>query len=426
MTHYKQKSLWSAAVVLALEAYDFVVFLFLARGANVIFSFKSENKLVLVTDVLLGVLARPLGGFFLGSLADRYGRKPLLIFTAFAMAISTFCFAVIPNSTHDLSSYAPIMLVVFKAIQGMIFGSDLIISKSYFAELAPKGKVGLYASLSPVCQEIGTILAVLVSFSVFVMPGNNLLYGYSWRIPFISGAFSMLIGFHLRMHLIESPLFKKSRVLSHPIKELFKHYKMRMLKSLCVIPVVGTSFYLFRVFILNQAEIIEYLSVSSIFILSVITGVVSTLTAPLGGYLSDLVGRKPIMISSVMAILLLSWPMLVLINHVGSAEMIFVRMLVGQVIISIFTGLYTGALSGFIVEMFPTHVRISGLAFTYNLTMGFIAGVSPLLNMLGTKNYQIVNIPGKFLTISALLALIVLCKFVKESHNMRLDEWKET
>ena len=421
----KNKSFWAAVIVLALESYDYVIFLFLARGAHWIFLGHELDPILFLLNVILGFTARPIGGLLFGVLADKWGRKPLLMSTTVLMGIFTLVIGLVPFSKGFIATNAAFILIVFKALQGAIFGSDFIITNTYLSEIASKGERGFYCSFSHVAQEIGTLLAIFVSLGFVLVPDSIFINEQGWRIPFISGSLSMFLGIHLRYGLLESPnyLLLKSKGIAHsnPLTNLFKKYRIQVLKMFLIIPVIGINFYFFRVYILNQANVLLNIKVELILILSSLACIANMFTAALGGYLSDLVGRKPILISGAMGILLFSWPTLVLVNHPGEVHMVFIRMLVGQLIMALFAGLYSGAISSYMAELFGTKVRNTGAALTYNLAISLISGVMPLLNLYLFQGRSMLNVAGAFLTFFALVALFTVGKAMDETYSKVLE-----
>jgi MFS family permease len=419
MNQDKKSSFISAAIVMALESYDFTVFLLLVRGTHFLFTPTKLQGPLFVFDILIGLLARPLGGLILARLSDKYGRKPLLILVTYLMSSFTLFFAMIPTS-GNLMQFMPYFLVVFRALQGMVFGSSIVITNSYFAEVSPQSKRGFFTSFTAVCQEIGALVAILVSIGFYAMPSSDYMIKYGWRIPFISGALSILIGLHLRYGMMESPIYKKSFAKLEPLKILFKGYLSHIVKLFLLVPIFSICFYLFRVFILNQSQNVQALSVSEILIVSLTACIVSMCTSLLGGYLSDLVGRKPVLIASSIGIFLLTWPLLTMINHEGTEAMVFARMLVAQIMIALFSGLYAGAFAPLVVELFPPEARATAVGLTYNLSVSLIAGGSPLSSLFAFYGDGTASLPAYYLTFWAIIAIVVVSFFVKETHKNKL------
>lgn len=421
MNQDKRKSFIAAAVVLALESYDFTVFLMLVRGTHLLFIPTKIEGYLFIFDILLGLLARPFGGLILARLADKYGRKPLLILVTYLMASFTLFFALIPQKGVFVS-YIPYFLVIFRALQGMVFGSSIVISSVYMAEITPQDKRGFFTSFTAVCQEIGTLVAVLVSIGFYAMPSTSYVIQYGWRIPFISGALSILIGLHLRYKMMESPKYKTSFANLEPLKILFKNYRSQLLKIFFLVPIFSICFYLFRIFILNRFQILDMLSLTEVLIVSLIACFVSMCSSLLGGYLSDVIGRKPVLIVGACGIFLLSWPALTMINHAGIESMVFVRMLIAQIMIAIFAGLYAGAFAPLAVELFPAKARVTAVSLTYNLCISLIAGASPLSSLFMLFSNGQKSLPAYYLTAWAMIAIFILSFLMQETCKNRLIE----
>lgn len=249
---------------------------------------------------------------------------------------------------------------------------------------------------------------------------QGFLLNHSWRIPFISGGLAIILAFQVRYGLSESPLYRSSFEKAHPLKEVFKTQKLNMLKILGCVPILGISYYLYRVHLFTSSDNILSLSTTFTLIVNLIINMGSIVSILLGGYLSDVVGRKPILIASGIAMLLLALPTLVLINHPGAPQMVFIRILVGQLIMSLFTGLYAGALMTFLAEMFPTKIRATASGFPYNLGMSCIAATLPLLQFFEVVKHENYRFHGFNASIWALVAIIVVGLFMKETYKNKL------
>lgn len=419
----KKKSLFAAIGVLALESYDFIVFIFLARLVTSSFFQIKLSGYALILDIILALLARPLGGIAFGSFADKYGRKPLLVLTTFLMGVVTFLIAFVPLEQGHLSPALPYFFIVLRALQGMIFGADVLVTTVYLLEMAPKEKRGFYAAFSQIGQDIGVMLAILVSIGFFTLPSKEFMNQIGWRIAFISGSLSMLCGLHLRYYLHETIFFqsiKQSKKQYTPLFELWKKHKLTLLQVFSIVPVLGVSFYLFRVYFLNQSQAAMQLDHVSLMLLSFLASAASILSTAAGGYLSDICGRKPILIAGAIGILLLSWPVMILMGHPGSNEMVFIRVLVGELIIALFIGLYGGALVSFISEGFATHLRCTALGYTYNTAMSLAAGTLPVLDIYLFINEKSVPMFGLYLGFWALISLFVISLQLPETYRKNL------
>jgi MFS transporter, MHS family, proline/betaine transporter len=412
--------LWASTSVIALNAYDYTVFLFLAQGIQTRIAHQSASAWLFILDLIVGLIARPIGALLFGKIADTKGRRPMLLLFCLLMGLATVFYCFLPFESGSFFRFYGHLLILFRLMQGVIFGSDILIANTYLAEIAPVKQRGFYSSFSQVGQEIGTMLAIIVSVSFFNISNVDYADNWGWRIPFISGFLSMLIGTYLRWGLVESHRFLETKKTKTPIFDLFKKYKIPMLKAFLIVPVVGISFYFFRVFILNQSQILKMLTLSEILILSLVSCFVSMCASSLGGFLSDLVGRRPILISSACLMLLSSWPIIVLVSHHGLSEMVFVRMLVGQIVMSIFSGLYSGALASQIAELFPTQVRATGTSFSYNLAINLGSGSLPVFNVYNIVAQKEITLPAIYLMIWALISIFVVSKTLKETARIEL------
>jgi MHS family citrate/tricarballylate:H+ symporter-like MFS transporter len=164
------------------------------------------------------------------------------------------------------------------------------------------------------------------------------------------------------------------------------------------------------------------LSVTEILIVSLTACFVSMCSSLLGGYLSDVVGRKPVLVAAACGIFLLSWPALTMINHAGVESMVFVRMLIAQIMIAIFSGLYAGAFAPLAVELFPAKARVTAVSMTYNLCISLIAGGSPLSSLFAFFGNGTASLPAYYLTAWAMMAIFILSFLMQETCKNRLIE----
>lgn len=163
MLNLKRKCLYSTVVLLALESYAYGVFLFLSSKGTPFYELDISNKIIFLIQVFLGIIIRPIASGYLTSLADRLGRRILLIASSFLMGLVTLLISAIPIEGGQLTLFLSSCFLLARALQVSIYGSDVSISAAYLVEIAPKNLRGTFGSLCQIGQEIGHILAIFVA-----------------------------------------------------------------------------------------------------------------------------------------------------------------------------------------------------------------------------------------------------------------------
>ena len=246
----------------------------------------------------VGFLMRPLGGWLFGNIADRKGRKKAMTISVLLMSFGSLLIACLP-SYEQIGLLAPILLLVARLLQGLSVGGEYGISATYLSEVAQEKNRGFYSSFQYVTLIGGQLLALglqLMLQRIFLTADE--LAAWGWRIPFAIGALLSLIAFYLRTNLHETTAFEKATVVEQKkggIKELLKHPK-------AILTVVGLTlggtiaFYTYTTymqkFLINTVKLSKddatLLSFCSLFLFACLQ--------PFFGWISDQVGRKPLLI----------------------------------------------------------------------------------------------------------------------------------
>jgi MFS family permease len=412
----RKKSIIAAAIGLSFESLSFCIFLFL--WPNLLEYLKSSYSQASFTiDLILGFSIRPLSSFFFGPYGDHFGRKRLLVLAKFFLSIVTFLFLIIPLTPFLPLFYISLGVTILRALQGSLFGADIAATTTYLSELCPKNKRGVVTSLAGISQEIGIALGLILTSLISRDDHLHNLSDFTWKVPVIISFVLLLAAFYMRKTMIEVPQFSKKRFSFSFVKLLFsKHKKQLSIAALLAIH-VGVSAYLFRVFILFQSLNDSILMISEKETILLITTAATSFAIWLGGYVSDIIGRKPVLFTGALGVGLLSWPMFVLMTHPGVQSMVFIRMLVGQIVLSLFSGFYTGALYPFLAENFPTKIRNTGISISYNFAMSFSSMFIALFGLELGKKYTQGALPGILFSIWSILSLIVIGLGVKETYK---------
>jgi MFS family permease len=381
----------AAVIGNAFEWYDFIVFGFFAVIiSRLFFPADSQYASLLFTTATFGVgfFMRPVGGILLGVYADRRGRKAALLVVIASMTVAIALIAFAPTYAA-IGIGAPLIIVVARLLQGFSAGGEFASATAFLIETAPTGRRGFYGSW----QMVGQGLAVLIGAILGAVLTNTLspeaIDGWGWRIPFLFGLVIGPIGLYVRSSLAETPAFLQSdqasqdrtaagRVLASHIKQILVCFG---------IVVSGTiSFYVILVYIPTFARTQLQLPLDQAFLAQAIGLACEVALIPICGALSDRIGRKPMMIASLLLSLLVTYPLFVWVSSSPS----FSSLLVMQVVLCGLFGIGNGPVSTALGEQFPTRVRSTALAIGYNVAVMLFGGfaqffVTWLIHATGTS-----------------------------------------
>lgn len=402
-----------------LEWYDFALYGHFAIILSKLFFPQHDQYVGIIATYTIfaaGFLMRPLGGVIFGYIGDKYGRKVSLAISIVMMAIPTAAIGLLPTY-ESIGIWAPITLSFVRLLQGASIGGEFSGVIAFLVEYSPMKKRGIIGSLSMMTLAGGMLLGALVSIIVSKCMTVADFESWGWRIPFIGGIFIALIGIYLRMSLRESPVYmeaKKRKNLSNkPVREIFKSHLFHFLLAIGIYFTVTVPFHTAAIFI--KPYMTEYMGFSNKDAMNVnfVSLFVMMVGMPISAYLSDLYGRKIVMKYVTYAIIVFAYPSLWLIG-LKTIEMAFLS----QIIFSFLVGMYMGPIPAVLVELFPTRVRFTGVALSYNLCAAVFGGTVPLVGTWLTKNFRSDSL-GMYIIVFCVGTLITL-KYYRETYRKPL------
>lgn len=402
----------------ALEWYDYALYAQFAFIIGQQFFPDSKVRDILVFAVFAaGFIVRPLGAIVLGSIGDKFGRRIALTIGILAMAIPTAGIGVLP--TYEVIGLgAPIILTLFRLVQGFSLGGEFSGCIAYMVEHALPKNRGLIGSFSFVSMCMGILLGVVTAnIFLYCMP-ENILFSWGWRCPFVVGLFIGVIGFYIRTHLLESPLYiaaKKTGNLSkYPFWDLLTQYWPQFLLSIGIFIAATAPFHTLTVYIENYMQSLGYErfygSFATITILMTMIIII-----PVSSAVSDKFGRYPVLISGVLAIISSSYPVFLALESMN-----YGITLLSLVIFAGAVAFYLGPIPTTLVEIFPTKVRFTGVALSYNLSAAMFGGSAPMIAIMLTKNLENKYAFSFYLIFLGLLSFISLLNY-KETYKKNLS-----
>ncbi len=389
-----------------LEQYDFFVFVFYARQIGQTF-FPNDDKFASLAasfaTFAVGFFMRPLGAIILGAYIDRKGRRIGLILTLAMMAIGTLSIAITPGYAQ-IGIAAPIIVVAGRLLQGFSAGVELGGVSVYLAEIATPGRRGFYTSWQSGSQQVAVIFAALIgaALTAFLSPAQMSAYG--WRIPLLIGCCIIPLIFWLRSSLTETDAFHK---IDHPrgSGEVFRIVGQNwplILMGFSMVVLTTTAFYLITGYTPTYGREALKLDATSVLVVTLCVGVSNFIWLPVGGAISDAIGRRPILLLMPILVLLTSYPLM----HWLVQEPSFGKLLVTLLIFSAYYGVYNGAMVPMLTEIMPARVRTAGFSLAYSLATALFGGVTPLVATDLIERMNDRAAPALWLSFAAAISLI--------------------
>ncbi|EFH86450.1 MFS transporter [Ktedonobacter racemifer] len=393
----------------AIEWYDFFLYNFFAATIFAPLFFPNLDPvtgiLASFTTYYIGFLARPIGGAFFGWFGDRVGRKSTLIVTLILMGVATVLIGAIPTY-KSIGFVAPLLITILRFLQGAGVGGEWGGSVLLSLEYGDNRRRGFWASWPQTGVPVGLALAaiaLLICKALF--PGEAFLQ-IGWRIPFFLSALLILVGFFIRMRILETPEFtrlkQEQRVAKAPLGEVIRYYWKEIILSALLRSGEQAPFYLFTTFVLSYGVSTLKIPVNTLYTGIILAALIAFVTMPFASYLSDIVGRKRWFMLASLGMAIYAYPFFLLLQTKNSV--LVVLALVGA--ISIFHASLYGPEAAFISEHFSTRLRYSGASLGYQLASLTAGGPAPIIAVLLLAAYKSYIPLVLYIILMALISLL--------------------
>jgi len=408
-----------------LEWYDFALFGFFATQIGAHFfpaSNPTASLLAAYGTFAAGFLMRPVGGALFGWVGDRFGRKQALIWSVLAMAVPSFCIGLLPSEA-TIGLAAPVLLLVFRLLQGIAVGGEYMASSVFLVEGAMPGKRGWMGSWSPFGAFAGTLLGSAAGAIVNAILPPDAVMAYGWRIPFIVGLAVGLGGLFIRRHFVERVPHQPPA--KSPLGESFRNHWRTILHLVALVAGLAVGFYTVFVYAATWLAQVASVPARTAFEINTLAMAISLGVILYTGWLSDRIGRRRVLVVASGLLMVLALPLMALMarGHTGG-------IVVGQVVLAMLVGAASGVLPATMAELAPWRVRCTVLSVAYNLGMALLGGTTPLVAawLVSRSGYAVA--PAWYLTAAgavAFVAAILLPKtlphrLTTEFHSVRSAE----
>jgi MFS family permease len=394
-----RKVILAAAGGNVIEWYDFYIFGSLAAILSVKFFEKSHPVAALLSTIALftaGFLVRPLGAFVFGWLGDVVGRKYTFLLTLTGMAVGTGAIGLIPTF-DQIGLLAAIILFVLRMIQGLCLGGQYGGAITYVAEHVEDKHRGYYTGWLQTSPTLGIVVSLLVIIITRSYLGNDAFNAWGWRIPFLFSFILVFIAFYVRRHFAESPIYAeikaKAQTAKNPWKEAFlsANIKFVLIATIIVLGqgVVWYSGQFWALYFLQQVAKVDNLTTAWIVGIGLVIGTPSLIFF---GWLSDKIGRKPVILGGMFLAAVTYYPLYTWLGSVTQPGNI--NMPIAILIIAImvcYVGMVYGPIGAFLAEYFPSRIRYTSVSVPYHIGNGWGGGLVPLIT---TAAYQATHSVG--------------------------------
>ncbi|MFF8290324.1 glycine betaine/L-proline transporter ProP [Streptomyces sp. NPDC016309] len=386
-----KRAVKAASLGNAMEWFDFGIYSYLAVTIGHVFFPPGNGTAQLLSSFAtfaVAFLIRPLGGMVFGPMGDRIGRKRVLALTMILMAVGTFAIGLIP-SYASIGFWAPVLLILFRLVQGFSTGGEYGGASTFIAEYAPDKRRGFFGSF----LEFGTLAgyvgaAGLVTVLTAVL-GDASMEAWGWRIPFLVAGPLGLVGLYLRLRLDETPAFQKLESESASASEaadpvetsvkgdlatIFRDHWPTLILCVALVGAYNVTDYMLLSYMPTYlSDELGYGATHGLLILLAVMAFLMLIITQVGR-LSDRFGRKPLLMAGMLGFLLLSAPAFLLIGLGG-----VVAITAGMLMLGLSLVCLLGTMSAALPALFPTQVRYGSLSVGYNLSASLFGGTTPLV-----------------------------------------------
>ncbi len=401
-----------------LEWFDFAVYGYFASDIGKQFfpeSSASARQLLALAVFALGFAARPIGSIVLGMVGDRIGRRALLTVSIALMGGATLAIGLLPTY-EQIGVAAPILLVVLRLVQGFSLGGEFTGSMVYTTELASPMLRGLISSSTAAGTTIGFILGSIAAWGVNRGLGAEAASAWGWRIPFIGSVLFCVAGWLLRRGISESEVAEKAKGERKPVLASLLADWRPIVQTFGIVAMTNAAYYLAFTFAVERRKSMTGEGGAAFLLANTLSLVVVLLSKPLGGWLSDKVGRRRLMMWLTVATMSLVYIALRIMLYGTPTEF-----MLGQILLAIPLGMALGLQGAMVVEIFPLRSRVTSMSVAYSVTLALAGGTAPLVSTWLIETLGQPLAPAYYIMLFGVIGLAIMAP-MQETNGRRLDD----
>ncbi|WP_454813424.1 MFS transporter [Labrys neptuniae] len=404
----RRHAIVAATIGNGLEWFDFTVYGFFAALISRQF-FPKEDPLtaILLTVTVYGVgfCMRPVGAIVLGVYADRHGRKAALTITILTMALGTALLGFAPTYAQA-GVFGAAVLMLARLIQGFSAGGEVGSATSYLVEYARPEQRGLAASWQQTSQALAVVLGGLCGVAITQFLPQEAVESWGWRVPFWFGLLIGPVGLYIRARLDETPVFaaETTRKSESPLRETLSVHGRGVLSGFGVTILWTVCTYVLLFYMPLYVEKFLGIPAKDAFISTTLGGIVLMFGCPIAGRLSDLIGRKTLLLVAAIGIGILVIPLFAWLN----ANPTLPVLVTVQVVLGLLLAAFTGPAPALLAEQFPAALRSTGLSLAYNFAVALFGGFAALIVTLLIEKTGLKIAPSFYVAAAALVSILTL------------------
>jgi MFS family permease len=377
----------AASVGNVIEWYDFYIFGSLAAVLSVKFFEKSHPVAALLSTVALftaGFLIRPLGAFLFGWMGDRVGRKYTFLVTLSGMGLGTGAIGLIPTF-ESIGLTAAFILFGLRMVQGLCLGGEYGGAITYVAEHVPDESRGYYTGWLQTSPTLGIVVSLAVIIATRSYFGNQVFDEWAWRVPFLVSFLLVAIAIYIRLQLQETPIFQeikaKGQMTRNPWKEAFLSSNIKYVGIATIVligqGVVWYSGQFWALYFLQQVSKVDPLTSAYIVGAALL---IATPSLIFFGWLSDIIGRKPVILGGMLLAAITYYPLYLWLGTVTQPGNINYPIAIFIIFILVcYVGMVYGPVGAFLAEFFPGRIRYTSVSVPYHIGNGWGGGLVPFI-----------------------------------------------
>ncbi|WP_289097601.1 MFS transporter [uncultured Bifidobacterium sp.] len=403
-----------------IEWFDYASYSYFATVIAGVF-FPSADRTVALMQTFgvfaLSFVLRPVGALFWGHFGDRFGRKRALSLSILLMSGASFLIGCLP-SYAVIGLVAPLLLLALRMVQGFSASGEYAGAATFLGEYAPVKRRGIYCSLIPASTAIGLLAGSTLAMVMTSHLSAAAMGGWGWRVPFLMAGPLGLIVHYIRNNVADSPIYEQmnaelerkqegaydaGRPVS-PLRTLFRHHFKQVLLSFgaCMLNAVG--FYTVLTYLPTYLTETVGMAASESSLVTTICLVLYIGLVFAMGHISDRFGRKKVLIGACVAFIVLTVPAFMILETGAFWPVLLVELALCATLTA-----NDGTLSSYLTETFPTSVRFTGFAFSFNLANAIFGGTAPFIAtwLIWATGSPIA--PAWYMVAIAAVALVAMC-----------------